>query len=58
METLDDNKKALIDLITWYRDEWHKCDVAHTEMIEKIKETDDPKLLELYWKVTDGWLDY
>jgi len=56
--TFEEDKKPLIDLITWYRDKWHKGDFGHTEMIEKIKETDDPKLLELYWKITDGWLDY
>ena len=58
VESFEDGKQALIDLIIWYRDEWHKGDFNHTEMIDKLRETNDPKVVELYEKIVDGWLDY
>ena len=48
---------ALIDLIEYYRDEYHRADWCHTDMINKIKNGTDPKTIEMYWKITDGWLD-
>jgi hypothetical protein len=54
---MDEQKQSLIDLIKWYRDEWHKADWCHSEMIEKLTTTNDEKLVELYEKVVDGWLD-
>lgn len=55
---MKEQKQSLIDLIEWYRDEWHKKDFGHTDMIEKIRATDDPDVVEIYEKVVDGWLDY
>jgi hypothetical protein len=37
MNRLEEDKQSLIELIEWYRDEYHKSDFCHTEMIEKIK---------------------
>jgi hypothetical protein len=54
---VDDKKKALIELIEWYRDEWHKKDFGHTEMIKEIKAAEDDKILSLYEQIIDGWLD-
>ncbi len=40
MNKLEENKKALIDIITWYRDEYHKTDFGHTDMITTIQKID------------------
>lgn len=50
-------KESLIKTIKWYRDEYHKKDFGHTEMIERIKETKDAKELEVFEQTLDGWLD-
>ena len=56
---LDERREALIELIEWYRDEYHKGDKSHhNEMIEKIRQTDDLKVIEIYEQTVDGWLDY
>ena len=34
-DKLEEDKQGLIELIEWYRDEYHKSDFCHTEMIEK-----------------------
>lgn len=54
---LQEDKKSLIKLITWYRDEWHKKDFGHTEMIEEIKKITESTQLNMYEQVVDGWLD-
>ena len=36
-DKLEEDKQGLIELIEWYRDEYHKSDFCHTEMIEKIR---------------------
>ena len=55
--TLEEEQEALINIIAWYRDEYHVADFGHTEMIEEIKAITDIAKLEPYWKRTDGWLD-
>jgi len=57
MNKLEEEKKELISLIEWYRDEYHKLDFCHSNMIEKIKVSTNANELEMYWKITDGWLD-
>jgi hypothetical protein len=57
MSSLEEDKQGLIELIEWYRDEYHKSDFCHTEMIEKIKQIQDEKELSIYEQVVDGWLD-
>ena len=56
--TLEEHKQALIDLIKWYRDEYHKKDFGHTEMMEEIAAITDAKDLEAYDRTTDMWLDH
>lgn len=56
-DSLKEEKKALIDLIVWYRDEYHRKDFGHTEMIEKIKQATTSKELDSYHQITDFWLD-
>ena len=56
-DNLEEYKQALIELIEWYRDEYHKSDFCHTEMIEKIKQSQDEKELSTYEQIIDGWLD-
>ena len=53
-----EDKESLIDLIIWYRDKYHRVDCNHSELIEKIRATDDDNLLHIYEKIVDGWLDY
>ena len=52
-----EDKEGLIDLIEWYRDEYHKIDEGHSKMISEIREISDEKLFGLYEKIVDGWLD-
>lgn len=52
------DEAALIDLIQYYRDEYHKADWCHSDMIKKIEDGVDQKTLDLYWRITDDWLDY
>ncbi len=56
-DSFEEDKQGLIELIEWYRDEYHKNDFCHTEMIEKIRQIQNQKDLEIYEKVVDGWLD-
>jgi hypothetical protein len=56
-DNLDDAKDALIKLIEWYRDEYHKADWCHSKMIEKIKDIYSFAELEHYEQIVDGWLD-
>lgn len=53
----EEDKQALIDLIIWYRDEYHRKDFGHSEMIEKIKSTNDKKELGIIEQTVDLWLD-
>jgi len=55
--SLEEDKKGLIDLILWYRDEWHKKDFGHTEMIEKIQLVTKIEDLDFFEQTVDGWLD-
>lgn len=57
MNRLEEDKQSLVELIEYYRDEYHKSDFCHTEMIEKIKQIQDEKELSIYEQVVDGWLD-
>ena len=53
----EEYRDSLIDLITWYRDEYHRADWAHSEMIEQVKAAvtlDDVAGIE---QTLDGWLD-
>lgn len=56
MNHSEDDKQSLIDLIKWYRDEYHHKDFGHTEMINKIPSATKEEL-EVYYKSVDGWLD-
>jgi len=56
-EQFDNRKQDLIRIIEWYRDEWHRRDWCHSEMIENIKKTNDDKQLEIYEQIVDGWLE-
>lgn len=50
----EEAKQALIDLIEWYRDLYHRSDFGHTEMIEEIKTMTNPDNLQAYEKIVDG----
>ena len=56
----EERRDVLIELIEWYRDEYHSHDPIHSEMIESIKELkhNDFKRLEMYERSVDDWLDY
>ena len=54
---LEEEKKEIIDLIKWYRDEYHFDDWCHSKMIEEIVNVKTLKDLDPYWAVVDGWLD-
>lgn len=50
----DEDRQALIDLIRWYRDDYHQADFGHTEYMQAIR---DGAELEPYYRLVDGWLD-
>jgi hypothetical protein len=54
---LEQDKISLIELIEYYRDEYHKSDFCHSEMIEKIKLIKDRSELSAYEQVVDSWID-
>lgn len=54
---LEERRQSLIDVIEWYRDEYHKADFCHTELIEKVEQAADEDELSVYEQVVDGWLD-
>ncbi len=54
----EERKESLIELIEWYRDDYHGRDFIHSEMIENIRKIETLKELELQEKIVDGWLDY
>lgn len=54
---LEEDKKSLINLILWYKNEYHKKDFGHSEMIEEIRKINKKEDLEPYEKVIDSWLD-
>ena len=56
-EQFDNRKQDLINIIEWYRDEWHKSDWCHSEMIENINKINDEKQISIYEQVVDGWLE-
>ena len=55
--SFEEDKQGLIDLIEWYRDEYHKSDWCHTEMINEIKQIKNANELSHYEQIVDGWLD-
>ncbi len=54
---IEEDKKYLINLIRWYRDEYHKEDFGHSEFIENISKLTKSSELEPYYQIVDDWLD-
>lgn len=46
-------QESLIDLIVWYRDEYHRKDFGHNDLIEQVKKNN----LEGVERTLDSWLD-
>ncbi len=60
MRNLEQDRKSLIEIIEWYRDEYHKGlwnNNFHNDLIEQVKNAQTEKELEYLEKVVDGWLD-
>ena len=49
-------KEDLVDVLLWYRDEYHHSDFGHSDMIAKVKVATTAEELERIEKVIDGWL--
>lgn len=58
MEDIEDYKESLVHLVEWYRDEYHRKDTCHNELIEDIKKATSYGGLEICEKIIDDWLDY
>jgi hypothetical protein len=56
-DDLEESKNSIIELIIWYRDEYHKQDFGHTKMIEDIKQITTIEDLDQFDKILDSWLD-
>ena len=54
---MNEEKESLINLIIWYRDEYHKGDFGHNDLIQIVKEAKISNELEHVWQIVDGWLD-
>lgn len=54
----EDDKQGLIDLIVWYRDDYHKGDFGHDELIDRVKAASSDNEIEQVEKIVDGWIDY
>ncbi len=54
---LEEDKQSLIELIKWYRDEYHKVDFFHTKIIEKVQQIISMKEFLILEKIVDAWLD-
>lgn len=54
----DKDRLALINLIRWYRDKYHRRDFGHTEYIEILQ---DPNLTHKQYimieDIVDDWID-
>jgi hypothetical protein len=51
-------KHDLIKMVEWYRNEYHKSnEKLYDELIENIRNANNPDALEIYKKVVDGWMD-
>lgn len=56
---------SLIELITWYRDNYHNSDFGHTDSINELNgylkqdvlSPGDLNKIEMMEIMTDGWLD-
>lgn len=53
----EEDKKAIIEIIEWYRDDYHKFDCGHNDMIETIRTTNDEGEIKLIEEIIDGWVD-
>lgn len=54
---MTEDKQALIDLILWYRDEYHKIEFGHNELIQQIKDAKTQDQLSIIEQIVDSWLD-
>lgn len=57
MNNLEKDKQGLIDLIIWYRDEYHHGDWCHSELIERVKNATTYDHLDPIYQIVDGWID-
>ena len=59
MDKFEEDKQGLIDLVVWYRDKYHKMsgEEFHNEIIESISQCKNNEELEIYYRLTDSWLD-
>jgi hypothetical protein len=52
-----EDRDALIALIEWYRDEYHRQDWCHTKMIETLRTKSDLESYEIIEAAVDNWID-
>lgn len=55
IDCFQEEKDSLIDLIIWYKTEYHKKDFGHDELIEKVNASKNKDDLNLIWEIVDGW---
>lgn len=56
IDCFEEEKTILIDLISWYKNEYHKKDFGHEELIEKVNIAKTKEDLDNVWQIVDGWL--
>lgn len=53
-----DDIEGLVDLITWYRDEYHHSDFGHAAFIKELLNKNlSKKRFEQIEAIVDGWID-
>lgn len=57
-ETFAEYKQSLIELLIWYRDEYHRTDKGgHDELIQQVEQATTQEELSPVEQIIDGWLD-
>ncbi len=50
-------RRSLIELIIWYRDDYHRQDCGHSQLIERLKEAASMDDIDPIDQILDGWLN-
>lgn len=54
----DEDRLALIDLIRWYRDKYHRKDFGHTEYMKNLQSPDlTHKQFIIIEAIVDDWIN-
>ncbi len=58
MDLFEEQKEIMIDLIEWYRDQFHKKDFGHTKMIEQVRAATNYEELQPIERMLELWKNW